>query len=160
MEKNTGGMPGPFQMKAKSEPMAALRKQIQADQKGMQKMVKTEKGKEAAKKMGFTQDVDGGMLMKKEYAALMGGYGKPIKLDTDAGKKKNPNRSDAKNVKEGIDVKNPKVRKMYDKYKASGGKLSINQAARIGFASPSESKRRLKQANYEGSQGRDSLKDL
>lgn len=82
------------------------------------------------------------------------------KKNSPINKKKNPNRSDAKNVKEGIDVNNPKVRKMYDKYKESGGKLSINQAARIGFASPSESKRRLKQANYEGSQGRDGLKDL
>ena len=84
----------------------------------------------------------------------------PIKLDTDTGKKSNPNRSDVKNKKEGIDVSSPKIRKMYDKYKASGGKLSINQAARIGFASPSESKRRMKQANIPGGRGKDGLKDI
>jgi hypothetical protein len=161
MKKNTGGMPGPFQMKAKSEPMAALKKQIQAEQKGSVEMTKTGKGKEAAKKMGYTEDVTGAMLMDNKYAAMMGGYGKePIKLDTGAGKKKNPNRSDVKNKKEGIDVSSPKIRKMYDKYKASGGKLSINQAARIGFASPSESKRRMTQANVPGGRGKDGLKGI
>jgi hypothetical protein len=115
--------------------------------------------KEADKKN--KEDVDGAMLMDNKYAAMMGGYGKePIKLDTGAGKKKNPNRSDVKNKKEGIDVSSPKIRKMYDKYKASGGKLSINQAARIGFASPSESKRRMTQANVPGGRGKDGLKDI
>jgi hypothetical protein len=115
--------------------------------------------KEADKKN--KEDVDGAMLMDNKYAAMMGGYGKePIKLDTGAGKKKNPNRSDVKNKKEGIDVSSPKIRKMYDKYKASGGKLSINQAARIGFASPSESKRRMTQANVPGGRGKDGLKGI
>ena len=115
--------------------------------------------KEADKKN--KEDVDGAMLMDNKYAAMMGGYGKtPIKLDTGAGKKKNPNRSDVKNKKEGINVDSPKIRKMYDKYKASGGKLSINQAARIGFASPSESKRRMTQANVPGGRGKDGLKGI
>lgn len=82
------------------------------------------------------------------------------KKNTPVMKKKNPNRSDVKNKKEGINVDSPKIRKMYDKYKASGGKLSINQAARIGFASPSESKRRMKQANIPGGRGKDGLKDI
>ena len=91
--------------------------------------------------------------MKRDYAAMMGGYKTPIK-------KVNPNRSDVKNKKEGIDVNSPKIRELYDKYKASGGKLSINQAARVGFVSPGESKRRLEQANFEGSHGRDALKGV
>jgi hypothetical protein len=136
-----------------------IMKQILANQEGLQKMTKTEKGREAVKNMGFTKDVDGAMLMNRNYAAKMGGYS-PIKLDTDTGKKSNPNRSDVKNKKEGIDVSSPKIRKMYDKYKSSGGKLSINQAARIGFASPSESKRRMKQANIPGGRGKDGLKDI
>ena len=136
-----------------------IMKQILANQEGLQKMTKTEKGREAVKNMGFTKDVDGAMLMNKNYAAKMGGYS-PIKLDTDTGKKPNPNRSDVKNKKEGIDVSSPKIRKMYDKYKSSGGKLSINQAARIGFASPSESKRRMKQANIPGGRGKDGLGDI
>ena len=138
-----------------------IMKQILANQEGLQKMTKTEKGREAVKNMGYTEDVDGKTLMKKDYASRMGGYGKsPVKLDTGTGKKKNPNRSDVKNVKEGINVNSPKIRKMYDKYTASGGKLSINQAARIGFVSPSESRRRMKQANYEGGRGKDGLKDI
>ena len=105
------------------------------------------------------EDVPGPALMDQKYAAMMGGYS-PIKLDTDTGKKSNPNRSDVKNKKEGINVNSPKIRKMYDKYKSSGGKLSINQAARIGFASPSESKRRMEQANIPGGRGKDGLKDI
>ena len=105
------------------------------------------------------EDVPGPALMDQKYAAKMGGYS-PIKLDTDTGKKSNPNRSDVKNKKEGINVNSPKIRKMYDKYKSSGGKLSINQAARIGFASPSESKRRMEQANIPGGRGKDGLKDI
>lgn len=135
-------------------------------QAGMIESIRKENPKAAKKieagiKKGDKEDVPGKTLMKKDYAAMMGGYGKePIKLDTGAGKKSNPNRSDVKNKKEGIDVSSPKIRKMYDKYKASGGKLSINQAARIGFASPSESKRRMKQANIPGGRGKDGLKDI
>ena len=134
-----------------------IMKQILANQEGLQKMTKTEKGREAVKNMGFTKDVDGAMLMNKNYAARMGGYS-PIKLDTDTGK--NPNRSDVKNKKEGINVDSPKIRKLYDEYKAGGGKLSINQAARIGFASPEESRRRMEQANIPGGRGKDGLKDI
>ena len=105
------------------------------------------------------EDVPGPALMDQKNAAKKGGYS-PIKLDTDTGKKSNPNRSDVKNKKEGINVNSPKIRKMYDKYKSSGGKLSINQAARIGFASPSESKRRMEQANIPGGRGKDGLKDI
>ena len=136
-----------------------IMKQILANQEGLQKMTKTEKGREAVKNMGFTKDVDGKMLMNEKYAAKMGGYS-PIKLDTDTGKKPNPNRSDEKNKKEGINVNSPKIRKLYKEYKETGGKLSINQAARIGFASPSESKRRMEQANIPGGRGRDGLGDI
>lgn len=77
--KNNGGMPEPFQMKAKSETMAALKKQIQANQEGLQEL--SEKSPETVKKMGYTKDVDGKMIMDKDYAARMGGYGnKPIKM--------------------------------------------------------------------------------
>lgn len=77
------GMKGPkakpmaalFKMEGKSEPMAALLKQIKESDKGLQKLPK-----EVQKKMGYTQDVDGAMLMNKDYAAMMGGYGKePLK---------------------------------------------------------------------------------
>lgn len=79
--KNKGGMPGPFQMKAKSEPMAALKKQIQADQKGLQKLAS--KSPETVKNMGYTKDVDGAMLMNKDYALKAGGYGSPMKKEMD-----------------------------------------------------------------------------
>ena len=80
------GMKGPkakpmaalFKMQPKSEPMAALMKKIGEEQEGLQKLAKSEKGKEAVKKMGYTQDVDGAMLMKKDYAMMMGGYGKKM----------------------------------------------------------------------------------
>jgi hypothetical protein len=55
-----------------------IMKQILANQEGLQKMTKTEKGREAVKNMGFTKDVDGAMLMNRNYAAKMGGYS-PIK---------------------------------------------------------------------------------
>ena len=58
--------------------MAALMKKIGEEQEGLQKLAKSEKGKEAVKKMGYTQDVDGAMLMKKDYAMMMGGYGKKM----------------------------------------------------------------------------------
>ena len=146
----------PFKMSPKQAGMIeSIRKE---NPKAAKKIEAGIKSKEAEKKN--KEDVDGAMLMKREYAAMMGGYGKPIKLDTGAGKKKNPNRSDVKNKKEGIDVNSPKIRELYDKYKASGGKLSINQAARIGFASPSESKRRMTQANVPGGRGKDGLKGI
>ena len=83
------GMKGPkakpmaalFKMEGKSEPMSALLKQIKESDKGLQKMAKSKKGKQAVKDMGYTQDVDGAMLMKKDYVAMMGGYGKsPAKM--------------------------------------------------------------------------------
>ena len=149
------GMNTPFKMSPKQEGL--IKAVREKDPKAAKKI---EAGIKANDKKG-KDDVDGPMLMNSDYAARMGGYGKsPVKLDTGTGKKKNPNRSDVKNVKEGINVNSPKIRKMYDKYTASGGKLSINQAARIGFVSPSESRRRMKQANYEGGRGKDGLKDL
>tara|TARA_Y100000389_G_scaffold141774_1_gene139700 strand:- start:6199 stop:6765 length:567 start_codon:yes stop_codon:yes gene_type:complete len=56
-----------------------IMKQILSNQKGLQNMTKTEKGKKAVKNMGFTQDVDGALLMNKNYAAAMGGYKAPLK---------------------------------------------------------------------------------
>ena len=105
------------------------------------------------------EDVPGKTLMKKDYAAMMGGYS-PIKSEPGGGKKPNPNRSDEKNKKEGINVNSPKIRKLFKEYQENGGKLSINQAARIGFASPSESKRRMEQANIPGGRGKDGLGDI
>lgn len=83
-------------------------------------------------------------------------YGTPMKKTE--GKKLSG--SERRNKAEGINVKSPKIQEQYQKYKESGGKLSINQAARIGFASPKESKRRMTQANIPGSQGRDALKGV
>ena len=43
---------------------APMKKAIPADAKGLNKMAKSEKGKEAVKGMGFTKTADGTMLMK------------------------------------------------------------------------------------------------
>ena len=67
------GMKGPkakpmaalFKMHPKSEPMAALMKKIGEEQEGLQKLAKSEKGKAAVKKMGYSHDVAGAMLKKK-----------------------------------------------------------------------------------------------
>jgi hypothetical protein len=74
----------------KAVPMAALFKmegkspifkQIKEGQEGLQKLSKTEKGRKAVKAMGYTEDVDGAMLMNKDYAAMMGGYkSAPVKM--------------------------------------------------------------------------------
>lgn len=80
------GMKGPkaepmkalFQMKPKSEPMAAMMKKIGEGQEGLKALAKSEKGKEAVKNMGYTKDPDGNTLMQKDYAAMMGGYGKKM----------------------------------------------------------------------------------
>jgi len=99
---------------------------------------------------------------EKDTALMYGSamnMGSPMnKLDT--GGKERLSGSERKNKEEGINVKSPKIQAQYEKYKKSGGKLSINQAARIGFASPEESKRRMKQANIPGSRGRDALKGV
>ena len=83
-------------------------------------------------------------------------YGTPMKKTGD----EKLSGSERRNKAEGINVKSPKIKAQYEQYKKSGGKLSINQAARIGFASPEESKRRMKQANIPGSRGRDALKGV
>ena len=99
--------------------------------------------------------IDSGMNMGHSDDSGMN-YGTPMKKTE--GKKLSG--SERRNKAEGINVKSPKVQEQYQKYKESGGKLSINQAARIGFASPKESKRRMTQANIPGSQGRDALKGV
>jgi hypothetical protein len=92
------------------------------------------------------------------YSSVMN-YGSPInKLDT--GDEKRLSGSERKNMQEGINVKSPKIQALYEEYKKSGGKLTINAAARIGFASPEESRRRMEQANIPGSRGRDALKGV
>ena len=55
-------------MKMKKASMA--KKAIPADAKGLSKMAKSEKGKEAVKGMGFTKDASGTLLMKKSMATL------------------------------------------------------------------------------------------
>jgi hypothetical protein len=125
--KSKKGMPGPapFKMQGKSPMM----KQIQSEQKGLQKLASTEKGKKAVKAMGYTEDVDGAMLMNKDYAAMMGGYGKsPVKMD----KKKSGSEQRAGKITDAD-------KKSYADYKAKGGKLSMAQAKRIGFKSAKES---------------------
>ena len=80
------GMKGPkakpmgalFQMKPKSEPMAAIMKKIGKEQEGLKELAKTPKGRQAVKNMGYTKDPDGNTLMQKDYAAMMGGYGKKM----------------------------------------------------------------------------------
>ena len=85
-------------------------------------------------------------------------YGTPMnKLDPGS---ERLSGSERRNKEENINVKSPKIQAQYEQYKKAGGKLSINQAARIGFASPEESKRRMKQANIPGSRGRDALKGV
>ena len=55
-------------MKMKKASMA--KKAIPADAKGLSKMAKSEKGKEAVKGMGFTKDAKGIALMKKAAMKL------------------------------------------------------------------------------------------
>ena len=46
----------------------------------IERLKKSKEGKKAVKNMGYTEDVDGNTLMKKDYAMMMGGYGKePLK---------------------------------------------------------------------------------
>lgn len=102
---------------------------------------------------------DSGMNMghPTNYGTPMN-YGTPIKkVDPKA---ERLSGSERRNKAEGINVKSPKIQAEYKKYKEAGGKLSINQAARIGFATPEESRRRMKQANIPGSRGRDALKGV
>ena len=69
-----------FKMTPKSEPMAAMMKKIGEEQEGLKELAKSKEGKKAVKNMGYTEDVDGNTLMKKDYAMMMGGYGKePLK---------------------------------------------------------------------------------
>ena len=66
-----------FKMKAGKEgPMqknfgGALKKAIPEDAKGLNKMIQSNEGKEAAKNMGFTEDSSGALLMKKDNAPMM-----------------------------------------------------------------------------------------
>jgi len=93
--KNKKGMPGPatpFKMQGKSPMM----KQIQSNQKGLQKLASTEKGKKAVKAMGYTEDVDGAMLMNKDYATMMGGYKSPLNYGSPI--KKGPGDEEAKQI--------------------------------------------------------------
>jgi hypothetical protein len=92
------------------------------------------------------------------YSSAMN-YGSPMNKP-DTGDEKRLSGSERKNLQEGINVKSPKIQALYEEYKKSGGKLTINAAARIGFASPEESRRRMEQANIPGSRGRDALKGV
>lgn len=66
-----------FKMEVKSP----IFKQIKDNQEGLQELAKTEKGRKAVKAMGYTENVDGAMLMNKDYAAMMGGYkSAPVKM--------------------------------------------------------------------------------
>ena len=119
-----------FKMEGKSP----LMKQIKAEQKGLQKLASTEKGKKAVKAMGYTEDVDGAMLMNKDYATMMGGYKSPLNYGSPIKKDKRKSGSEQR-AGEITDAD----KKAYADYKAKGGKLSMSQAKRIGFKSAKES---------------------
>ncbi len=61
------GKEGPMQKNFGS----ALKKAIPEDAKGLNKMIQSKEGKEAAKNMGFTEDSSGALLMKKDNAPMM-----------------------------------------------------------------------------------------
>ena len=93
----------------------------------------------------------------------MGGSYKGSAIELDKPDPKSGQRlsgSERRNIQENINVKSPEIKGLYEEYQRTGGKLTINEAARIGFASPEESKRRQKMANIPGSQGRDAIKGL
>jgi len=65
-----------FKMKGGKDPMkknfgSALKKAIPEGAEGLNKMIKSEKGREAAKNMGFDRDSKGALLMKKDNAPMM-----------------------------------------------------------------------------------------
>tara|TARA_Y100001937_G_scaffold59767_1_gene82040 strand:- start:204 stop:602 length:399 start_codon:yes stop_codon:yes gene_type:complete len=71
---------------------SALKKAIPEDAEGLNKMIKSEEGKEAAKNMGFTKDPSGALLMKKDNAPMMRmdpsamkAMGQPAPMKTDRG---------------------------------------------------------------------------
>tara|TARA_R100001509_G_scaffold114077_1_gene69252 strand:+ start:31 stop:492 length:462 start_codon:yes stop_codon:yes gene_type:complete len=65
-----------FKMKGGKDPMkknfgSALKKAIPEGAEGLNEMIKSEKGREAAKNMGFDRDYKGALLMKKDNAPMM-----------------------------------------------------------------------------------------
>lgn len=73
------GMKGPkaiptvqalFKMSPKQQEFVNIMKKGTTDQKGMAKAIENEANSK--------DDVDGKTLMKKDYAAMMGGYGKEV----------------------------------------------------------------------------------
>ena len=67
----------PAKMGHKKSP---AKKAIQAEAKGLSKMTKSEKGREAVKGMGYTKDAKGVMLMKKAAMKLKKEEGAAMKM--------------------------------------------------------------------------------
>ena len=67
----------PAKMGHKKSP---AKKAIPADAKGLSKMTKSEKGREAVKGMGYTKDAKGVMLMKKAAMKLKKEEGAAMKM--------------------------------------------------------------------------------
>ena len=80
------------------------------------------------------------------------GTGSPFQL-----RKEKLSGSERKNKEEGIDTSSDSNKKRFAEYKEKGGKLTTTQAARIGYASPKESKSRKNTAAQD--YGRGNLKN-
>ena len=76
------------------------------------------------------------------------GTGSPFQL-----RKEKLSGSERKNEKEGIDTSSDSNKKRFAEYKEKGGKLTTTQAARIGYASPKESKSRRYTAAQDHGRG-------
>jgi len=75
------------------------------------------------------------------------GTGSPFQL-----RKEKLSGAERRNQKEGIDTSTPENKKRFQEYKASGGKLTTTQAARIGYATPKQS--RSRKSTYAQDYGR------
>jgi len=115
-------------------------------------------------KANLTQEKNKGGQMQYVYSATVGtsptemnspaayGTGSPFQL-----KKEKLSGSERKNKEEGIDTSSNSNKKRFAEYKEKGGKLTTTQAARIGYASPKESKSR--ESTYAKDYGRENLKN-
>jgi len=125
-------------------------------------------------KANLTQEKNKGGQMQYVYSATVGtsptemnspamgktggdspaayGTGSPFQL-----RKEKLSGSERKNKEEGIDTSSDSNKKRFAEYKEKGGKLTTTQAARIGYASPKESKSR--ESTYAKDYGRENLKN-
>ena len=111
-------------------------------------------------KANLTQEKNKGGQMQYVYSATVGtsptemnspaayGTGSPFQL-----RKEKLSGSERKNKEEGIDTSSDSNKKRFAEYKEKGGKLTTTQAARIGYASPKESKSRRYTAAQDHGRG-------